>query len=66
MKKLSILFAALIVSISSIFAAEEVYKTISFSADNKTRGDGVSDYSKSWQSTTNGFTVDIVNFNNNY
>lgn len=65
MKKLSILFAALIVSISSIFAAEEVYKTISFSTDNKTRGKGVSDYSKSWQSTTNGFTVDIVNFNNN-
>ena len=65
MKKLSILFAALIVSVSSIFAAEEVYKTISFAADNETRGTGVGSYSKTWQSTTDGFTVDIVNFNNN-
>ena len=65
MKRLSIFFAALIVSVSSIFAADEVYKTISFAADNKTRGEKIGGYSKSWQSTTDGFTVDIVNFNNN-
>ena len=65
MKKLSILFAALLISVSNIFAADVVYKTISFAADNTTRGEEVGSYSKTWESTTNGFTVSIANFNNN-
>lgn len=65
MKKLSILFAALLISVSNIFAADVVYKTISFAADNTTRGEEVGSYIKTWESTTNGFTVSIANFNNN-
>lgn len=65
MKKLSILFAALLISVSNIFAADVVYKTISFAADNNTRGEAASGYTKTWESTTNGFTVSIANFNNN-
>lgn len=65
MKKLSILFAALLISVSNIFAADVVYKTISFAADNKTRGKDVGSYTTTWESTTNGFTVSIANFNNN-
>lgn len=65
MKKLSILFAALLISVSNIFAADVVYKTISFAADNNTRGEEVGSYTKTWESTTNGFTVSIANFNNN-
>ncbi len=65
MKKLSILFAALLISVSNIFAADVVYKTISFAADNNTRGEEASSYTKTWESTTNGFTVSIANFNNN-
>lgn len=65
MKKLSILFAALLISVSNIFAADVVYKTISFAADNTTRGEKVGSYTKTWESTTNGFTVSIANFNNN-
>ena len=65
MKRLSIFFAALLVSVGSIFAAEEVYKTISFAADNATRGDNISAYNKTWESATNGFAVSIANFNNN-
>lgn len=65
MKKLSILFAALLISVSNIFAADAVYKTISFAADNTTRGEKVGSYTTTWESTTNGFTVSIANFNNN-
>ncbi len=65
MKKLSILFAALLISVSNIFAADAVYKTISFAADNTTRGKDVGSYTTTWESTTNGFTVSIANFNNN-
>lgn len=65
MKKLSILFAALLISVSNIFAADVVYKTISFAADNNTRGKDVGSYTTTWESTTNGFTVSIANFNNN-
>ncbi len=65
MKKLSILFAALLVSVSTLFAADEVYKTISFAADNATRGDKVSNYTSTWTSATDGFQVSIQNFNNN-
>lgn len=65
MKKLSILFAALLISVSNIFAADVVYKTISFAADNTTRGEAAAGYTKTWESTTNGFTVSIANFNNN-
>lgn len=65
MKKLSILFAALLISVSNIFAADAVYKTISFAADNTTRGEEVGSYTTTWESTTNGFTVSIANFNNN-
>lgn len=65
MKKLSILFAALLISVSNIFAADVVYKTISFAADNTTRGEAVGSYTQTWESTTNGFTVSIANFNNN-
>lgn len=65
MKKLSILFAALLISVSNIFAADVVYKTISFAADNNTRGEEVGSYTTTWESTTNGFTVSIANFNNN-
>lgn len=65
MKKLSILFAALLISVSNIFAADMVYKTISFAADNTTRGEAVASYTRTWESTTNGFTVSIANFNNN-
>lgn len=50
---------------SNIFAADVVYKTISFAADNTTRGEEVGSYTKTWESTTNGFTVSIANFNNN-
>ena len=63
MKRLSIFFAALLVSVGSIFAAEEVYKTALFGKDYNSKG--VSSYSNSWSSTTNKFVVDIVNFNNN-
>ena len=52
MKRLSIFFAALLVSVGSIFAAEEVYKTISFAADNATRGKDVQNYTSTWESTT--------------
>lgn len=65
MKRLSIFFAALLVSVGSIFAAEEVYKTISFAKDNATRGNNVSSYTATWESATNGFAVSIANFNNN-
>ena len=65
MKRLSIFFAALLVSVGSIFAQEEVYKTISFAADNATRGNKVGSYSTTWESATNGFAVSIANFNNN-
>ncbi len=63
MKRLSIFFAALLVSVGSIFAQEEVYKTALFGKDYNSKG--VSSYSNSWSSTTNKFVVDIVNFNNN-
>ena len=65
MKKLSILFAAVLTSVSSIFAADEVYKTISFDSLNVTRGENVQNYTKTWKSATNGFEVSIANFNNN-
>lgn len=64
MKKLSFLFAALL-SVSTLFVADQVYKTISFDASNTTRGKSVNDYTTTWTSATNGFEVSIANFNNN-
>ncbi len=65
MKRLSIIFAALLVSVSSLFAADEVHKTISFASTNSTRGDNVQNYITTWTSTTEGFEVSLSNFNNN-
>ena len=44
-------------------ATESVYKQTIFSADNNS--EGVASYENSWTNTTDGFTVNIVNANNN-
>ena len=45
------------------WGAEEVYKTALFGSSYNSKS--LSSYTDSWTSTNDGFTVDIVNFNNN-
>ena len=53
----------LAISIPSAWAEDEVYKTALFGSSYNSKG--VSSYTASWSSTNDGFTVDIVNANNN-
>lgn len=62
MKKFTLLLAAAMLSVAS-FAADAVYKTALFGADYNSKG--VSSYTDTWSATNDGFTVDIVNANNN-
>ena len=62
MKKFFSLFAAVLFA-GSIMAAETVYKQTIFNATNNSGN--ISSYENSWTNTTDGFTVNIVNANNN-
>ena len=62
MKKLTLLLAAAMLS-SMSFAAEGVYKTALFGSSYNS--EGVQNYTSTWSATNDGFTVDIVNANNN-
>ena len=62
MKKLTLLLAAAMLS-SMSFAAEVVYKTALFGSSYNSAN--VSAYESEWSATNEGFTVDIVNANNN-
>lgn len=56
----------LLISLSlttSLWSAESVFKTALFGSDYNS--DGVSSYTDTWTSTNDGFTVTIVNGNNN-
>ena len=56
----------LLISLSlttSLWSAESVYKTALFGSDYNSKG--VSSYTDTWTSTNDGFTVTIVNGNNN-
>ena len=57
------LLMLLAISIPSAWAEDEVYKTALFGSSYNSKG--VSSYTASWSSTNDGFTVDIVNANNN-
>jgi len=63
MKKVLLFFAALLLANLSSYAVEEVYKTALFGSSYNSRG--VSAYNVSWSATNDGFTVNLVNFNNN-
>lgn len=62
MKKLTLLLAAAMLS-SMSFAAEVVYKTALFGSSYNSAN--VSAYESEWSATNEGFTVNIVNANNN-
>lgn len=62
MKKFFSLFAAVLFA-GSMMAAETVYKQTIFNATNNSGK--ISSYENSWTNTTDGFTVNIVNANNN-
>lgn len=62
MKKITLLLATVMMSVAS-FAVESAYKTALFGPDYNS--ENVSAYDKSWSATNDGFTVDIVNANNN-
>ncbi|MCI6324786.1 MAG: Ig-like domain-containing protein [Bacteroidales bacterium] len=62
MKKLTLLLAAAMLS-SMSFAAEGVYKTALFGSSYNSKG--ISAYESEWSATNEGFTVNIVNANNN-
>ena len=62
MKKLTLLLAAAMLS-SMSFATEVVYKTALFGSSYNSAN--VSAYESEWSATNEGFTVDIVNANNN-
>lgn len=62
MKKFTLLLATMLLSVAS-FAAEAVYKTALFGPNYNSENVGA--YDKTWSATNDGFTVDIVNANNN-
>lgn len=62
MKKITLLLATVMMSVAS-FAVESAYKTALFGPNYNS--ENVSAYDKSWSATNDGFTVDIVNANNN-
>lgn len=67
MKKLLNLRALLMLLImtlaTNVWGEDAVYKTASFTKASFSKG--VQNYTSSFSSTTNGFTVDLANFNNN-
>lgn len=58
--KVLTLLLGLVLSVN-VWGAEEVYKETAFSASNNEKAN---DYTSTWTSTNNGFTVSINNFNN--
>lgn len=50
-------------AVTTAWAADEVYKTLTFSSS--TNSNGVSSYTDTWSATINGFSWTIENFNNN-
>ena len=60
--KTMLLLFALIAGSSSVWAVEQVYKTLSFTANDATK---VSNYVSSWTETVETDTWTITNFNNN-
>lgn len=62
MKKFFSLFTALLF-VGTMFAADELYKSTIFSAANNSTS--LQTYENTWTNTTNGFTVNITNANNN-
>ena len=63
MKKLFSVLLAATLCIGVGWAQESVYKTLTFSSS--TNSQAVSSYTATWSATINGFTWNIVNFNNN-
>ena len=61
--KTILLLCALIVGSNTLWAVDVVYKTALFGSSNNSQG--ISNYTSSWYSTTDGFRVDIENFSNN-
>ena len=53
----------LLVGVGNAWAEDVVYKTAAFTKSSFSAG--VQNYTNSFSSTTNGFTVDVANFNNN-
>ncbi len=62
MKKFTLFLAALLASVSTLFAAEEVYKTALFGGSYNSKT--TDDYISTWTSTNDGFTVSLANFSN--
>ncbi|MBR1809708.1 MAG: hypothetical protein IJ776_10030, partial [Paludibacteraceae bacterium] len=62
-KAVAAMLMLMIVGIGSAWGDDEVYKSTVFSSDNNSQG--VSSYTASWSNTTDGFTVNIENGNNN-
>ena len=58
-----ILMTLLCAVFSAAWGEETVYKTLTFSSTTNEKG--VSSYETSWTATINGFTWNLVNFNNN-
>ena len=66
MKKLKLffaLFAMLALGVGNAWAEEELYKTALFGSSYNSKK--VSSYTDTWTATNNGFTVTVVNANNN-
>ncbi len=63
MKKFTLFLAALLASVSTLFAAEEVYKTALFGKNYNSKA--TTGYTSTWASTNDGFTVSVANFHNN-
>ena len=55
--------ATLVFGVGNVWGAEAVYKTAMFGSSYNSKG--VQNYTSSWSSTTDGFTVNLQNFNNN-
>ena len=63
-QKLRLFTSLLLLAVASTaWGAEEVYKTALFGSDYNSQG--VSSYTATWTATNSGFTVSLVNFNNN-
>lgn len=57
------LMVLMTVGVGTMLGAEEVYKTAKFGSNYNS--EKVQNYTSSWSATNNGFTVNIVNANNN-
>ena len=62
MKKITLLLSAMLFSMMS-FAQDVAYKTALFGANYNSKK--ISSYTDTWTATNDGFTVTIVNANNN-